>query len=122
MSDNTPTSEPEALSISAYIDQVNRVLKTQRGRIKGEVTMIKHYNWGVIYSIKDKDGSACIDCMTWAREYQANGVDLNIGDEIIVTGCCDVFKSNGRISFKAATIEYAGEGQLKRDYEKLKAK
>lgn len=116
------TTQSEALSVSVYIDKLNRTLKSQAYRIKGEVTTVKSFNWGVIYTVKDKDDNACLDCMTWDRDYRANGVELKVGDEIIITGHPDVYKPNGRLSFKASVIEYAGEGALKRDYEKLKAK
>jgi exodeoxyribonuclease VII large subunit len=42
--------------------------------------------------------------------------------EIILSGCPDIYKPNGRLSFKALSAELVGEGALKIAYEKLKAK
>jgi exodeoxyribonuclease VII large subunit len=114
--------ERPPITVAAYLGQINRVLAEQIGRVKGEVTSIKTYDWGITFTIKDQNEPALMDCMIWTTAYQANGVELVIGDEIIISGSPDVFLRNGRFSFKANTIEYAGEGALKLAYDKLKAK
>jgi exodeoxyribonuclease VII large subunit len=50
------------------------------------------------------------------------GIDLVEGIEIKATGFPDVYPPTGRLSFKAKTIQMAGEGQIKKEYEKLKKK
>jgi len=114
-------AQPPATTVAAYISQLNRVLATQRGRIKGEVTSIKPYPKAIYFTIKDKDGQALLDCSIWVWDYQKNGVRFKVGDEIIVTGYPDIYALSGRFCFKASTIEYAGEGALKQAYDKLKA-
>ncbi len=114
--DEKPTS-----TVAGYLAQVNRVLSTQGGRVKGEVTSVSFSGKAVYFTIKDKDEPALLNCLIWASTYQANGVELKEGNEIIVTGTPDIYAPFGKFSFKSTTIEYAGEGALKRAYDKLKA-
>ncbi len=113
--------EQPAITVAAYISQVNKVLSTQSGRVKGEVTSVNFSGKAVYFTIKDKDGAALLNCLIWASTYQANGVELKEGNEIIVTGTPDIYAPFGKFSFKSTTIEYAGVGDLKRAYDKLKA-
>jgi exodeoxyribonuclease VII large subunit len=118
------TVEPitKSLSVSEYILQLNRSLSTQRGCIKGEVISVKVVGSAAYYTIKDKTQEAKLDCTTWMNVYRANGIDLKVGDEIVVTGAPEVYAPYGKFSFRANAIEYAGEGDLKRAFDKLKAK
>lgn len=117
----TTEVEKKSLSVSEYIYQLNRTLSAQYGRIKGEVISFKASGSAVYYTIKDKSQEAKLDCMTWLNVYQANGIQLKVGDEIIVTGAPEIYAPYGRFNFKASAIEYAGEGDLKRAFERLKA-
>lgn len=108
-------------SVAAYIGKLNKVLAGQQGRVKGEVTSAKQTGKAIYFTIKDKDDQAKLDCLVWVSTYQMMGVKLNVGDEIIVTGYPDIYAPYGKFSFKASTIEYAGEGALKQAYDKLKA-
>jgi len=114
-------TEKKSLGVAEYIVQLNRTLGAQHGRIKGEVISVKISGSAVYYTIKDKSQEAKLDCMTWLNVYQANGIQLKVGDEIIVTGAPEMYAPYGRFNFKASTIEYAGEGDLKRAFEQLKA-
>lgn len=118
----TEESGASSLSVAQYLLGLNKVLVAQRGRIKGEVTSINNSGKGVYFTIKDKEQDAKLDCSTWLNVYQANGIDLKVGDEIIVTGAPEVYAPYGRFSFRAKTIEYAGEGALKRAFDELRVK
>lgn len=111
----------QPISVSSYLGQLNRALLVQRGRIKGEVTSVSPSGRAVYFTIKDKNQSALLNCMIWLNIYQTNGIKLEIGNEIIVTGTPDIYAPTGRLSLKVTTIEYAGEGALKQAYDKLKA-
>lgn len=119
---NTVESEKKSLSVSEYITQLNRALNSHHSRIKGEVVSAKVAGSAIYYTIKDKVQEAKLDCMTWLNVYQANGIELKVGDEVVVTGAPEVYAPYGRFNFKANAIEYAGEGDLKRAFDKLKAK
>src|SRR4051812_10993299 len=111
------------VSVADYISSLNQTLQSQHARVLGEVTSLKaDYAKAIYFKIKDKSADAILDCMIWKNTYEANGVDLKVGDEIIVSGAPEVYAPYGRLSLKAHTIEYAGEGNLKREYEKLKKK
>jgi exodeoxyribonuclease VII large subunit len=114
-------TEKKSLSISEYILQLNRTLGTYYGRIKGEVISVKESGSAVYYTLKDKKQEAKLDCMTWLNVYKANSLHLKVGDEVIVSGAPEIYAPYGRFNFKANTIEYAGEGDLKRAFDKLKA-
>jgi exodeoxyribonuclease VII large subunit len=114
-------AEKKSLSVSEYISRLNRTLSTQGGRVKGEVVNIKIVGSSAYYTIKDSEQNAKLDCATWLNVYQANGIDLQVGDEIIITGTPEYYAPYGRFNFRATAIEYAGEGDLKRAFEKLKA-
>lgn len=115
------SADKKASTVSEYAVQLNKALSSQPGRIKGEVVSIKVAGSSAYYTIKDGDGNAKLDCATWLNVYQANGIQLEVGDEIIVTGVPEFYAPFGRFSFRASAIEYAGEGDLKRAFEKLKA-
>ena len=114
-------SQKEPSSVSVYIARVNQALASQGGRVKGEVTYVKQSGKAVYFSIKDKDVPAILECMIWETLYRANGLEIKIGDEVIVTGAPDIYAPFGKFSFKTQTIEYAGDGALKQAYDRLKA-
>jgi len=58
----------------------------------------------------------------WRKDYDLCGVSLKEGSEIIINGFSEVYKPNGRLSFRASTVELVGEGALKKAYNQLKEK
>jgi len=58
----------------------------------------------------------------WRSRYGLFGIKLKEGDKIIAEGYSDIYKLTGKLSFIAETIELAGEGRLKKEYEELKKK
>ena len=113
----------KALSVADFIKNINQELSTKQYRIQGEVTSIKKtYGTAVYFSIKDPKQEAILNCMVWKNIYDQNGVDVEVGDEIIVTGNPEIYAPQGRFSLKVSTLEYAGEGALKKSYDQLKEK
>tara|TARA_B100000745_G_scaffold58094_2_gene34457 strand:- start:15659 stop:17053 length:1395 start_codon:yes stop_codon:yes gene_type:complete len=111
------------ISVADFIESINASLLSHRGRIQGEVTSIsKNYPRAIYFTIKDTEEEALLNCIIWRSVYEQNGVDLEVGDEVIVTGTPEIYPRNGRFSLKTQTIEYAGEGALKKAYEALKEK
>ncbi len=111
------------ISVADFIVQVNASLLSHSGRIQGEVTSInKNYPKAIYFTIKDNNDDALLNCIIWRSTYSQNGVDLEVGDDIIVSGTPEVYAPQGRFSLKTQTIEYAGEGALKKSYEDLKKK
>ncbi len=111
------------VSVSIFLKQINTSLMSCSGRVQGEVTSIsKNYPKAIYFTIKDSNQEALLNCIVWRSTYEKNGVNLDVGDEIIVTGMPEVYSRNGQFSLKTQTIEYAGEGALKKAYEELKKK
>ncbi len=108
-------------SVSEFLTAVNTSLLRHRGRIEGEVTSIKNtYATAVYFSIKDTESDALLNCVIWRTTYQQNGVEIKEGDKVIVTGVPEIYPARGSFSLKVQTIEYAGEGALKKAYDELK--
>lgn len=110
-------------SVSEYIDLVNRGLKEFAAKIIGEVGEANIGPTGHVYfSLKDDKDKSVINCVVWKSRYRLYGIELKEGLKIIVEGCPNIYPPTGRISLIAEVIELAGEGELKREYEKLKNK
>ncbi|MFA5169706.1 MAG: exodeoxyribonuclease VII large subunit [Candidatus Paceibacterota bacterium] len=115
--------ENNIFSISAYLKLLNGVLNSFGARIMGEVSEMKMGPSGHVYfSLKDKKDKSVLSCVIWNYDYKLCGVQLKEGLEIIANGIPDVYPPTGRLSFKAKTIQLVGEGELKKEYEKLKKK
>ena len=115
--------ENNIFSISAYLKLLNGVLNSFEARIMGEVSEIKISSVGHVYfSLKDKKDQSVLSCVIWSYDYKLCGVQLKEGLEIIAKGIPDVYPPTGRLSFKTKIIQLVGEGELKKEYEKLKKK
>lgn len=119
----TPENTQEVTSVIDFISKINSSLSRYRSRIEGEVTSVKKtYSTAIYFTIKDLEKDALLNCVIWRNVYDQNGIDIEEGDEIIVTGTPEIYAARGSFSFKVQTIEYAGEGALKKSYDELKKK
>ncbi|MEK9135359.1 MAG: exodeoxyribonuclease VII large subunit [Patescibacteria group bacterium] len=117
-------------SISEFIELLNIGLKRSKAKIIGEVSEVSFGPTGHVYfSLKDENpstssgqGGAMIKCICWKSKYFLFGIKLEEGLKIIASGYPEIYSMSGRLSFIAETIEYAGEGTLQKEYEKLKKK
>jgi exodeoxyribonuclease VII large subunit len=117
---DTPVEKP--FSVSTYIDFLNRQLANCRARIQGEISSIDIKDRVIYFSLKDSDDASVINCLMWKRDYELNGIEFEIGMEVILEGAPDIYKPSGRLSFKASMAELVGEGALKKAYDQLKKK
>lgn len=115
--------ENNVFSVSAYLKLLNSILNSFEGRVKGEVSELKIAASGHVYfSLKDKKDQSIINCVIWNYDYKVCGVELREGLEVICLGVPDVYPVSGRLTFKVKAIQLVGEGELKKEYEKLKKK
>ena len=113
--------ENNVFSVSAYLKLLNGILNSFQGKIKGEVSELKIASSGHVYfSLKDKKDSSVINCVIWNYDYRLCGIQLRDGLEIIASGAPDIYPPTGRLSFKAKMVQLVGEGELKKEYERLK--
>ena len=110
------------LSVSAYLNFLNRQLSKCRARIQGEISDLDIRERVVYFSLKDSEDESVIKCLMWQYNYELSGIDFEIGMEVIIEGLPDIYKPNGRLAFKASSAELVGEGALKKAYDKLKKK
>ena len=110
-------------SISEFIELLNIGLKRSKAKIIGEVSEVSFGPTGHVYfSLKDEKNGAMIKCICWKSKYFLFGIKLEEGLKIIASGYPEIYSMSGKLSFIAETIEYAGEGTLQKEYEKLKKK
>lgn len=117
------TKSAAPVGVADFLLGINETLSRQYARIEGEVTSVKDsYATAIYFTLKDTTRDALLNCVIWRTTYQQNGVRLKEGDAIIVSGTPEIYAARGTFSLKVNTIEYAGEGQLKRSYDELRAK
>jgi len=120
--DSNIENQDSTLSVSQFLDGLNIELSGMAGRIQGEVSSVDVRERVVYFTIKDSVDESTLSCLIFRNQYNLSGVDLAIGDEIIVEGVPDIYKPNGRLSLKVGMIELCGEGALKKAYDALKLK
>ena len=109
-------------SVSEFITLLNIGLNKSQVKMIGEVSEAKINSFGHVYFVlKDKKDGSVMNCAIWKHRYAIYGIKLKEGMEIIVFGHPNIHKTYG-FSFIAETVELAGEGALKKEYERLKKK
>ena len=123
MEEENQQKAEKIFSISDYIKIVNQGLRNFRSKIIGEVSEVSFGPTGHVYfTLKDEKDGSIIKCVIWNSRYDIYGVELKEGIKIIATGYPEIYAPWGKLSFKSEVIEHAGEGTLKKEYEKLKEK
>src|SRR3989344_480591 len=115
--------ENKIFSISEFIALLNIGLRKSEVKIVGEVGQVQFGPTGHVYfTLKDEKEPGLVNCIIWKSNYRMFGIDLKEGVKIMAFGHPEVYAPTGRLSFIADTIELAGEGTLKKQYEELKKK
>ena len=110
-------------SISEFVSFLNADLKWMKARIVGEVGEAKSGPTGHMYfTLKDEKDGSMLNCIMWSSKYRLFGITLEPGKKIVASGNPEVYSQNGRLSFVCDTIELAGEGDIKKQYDELKKK
>jgi len=110
-------------SISEFVAFLNADLKWMKARIVGEVGEAKAGPTVHMYfTLKDEKDGSMLNCIMWSSKYRLFGITLEPGKKIVASGNPEVYSQNGRLSFVCDTIELAGEGDIKKQYDELKKK
>lgn len=109
-------------TVSHYLNYLNFNLKKHKARIQGEISSLDIRDRVVYFTLKDSKDESVISCLIWKSDYELNGIDFEIGMEVVLGGIPDIYKPLGRLSFKTLSVELVGEGVLKKAYDKLKKK
>ncbi len=116
------TEEDHVFSVGTYLEFLNVGLRKSEARVRGEISSVDIRKGYLFFSIKDNKDEALLSCFMWENGYNAQGVELKEGLEVVVHGFPEVYKRTGRMSFRVDAIELVGEGALKKAYDELKAK
>lgn len=112
----------QPFSVSKYLNVLNEQLCQQKVRVQGEISSLDIRGTYLFFSLKDREDQSVLHCFMWHSSYRLCGVSFEVGMEIIVEGFPEVYKPNGRLSFKVSGAELVGEGALKKAYDQLKNK
>ena len=116
---------PEAPTVSDLVNHIKDVLEGEfhEVMVQGEVTNLSPSSAGHWYFTLS-DENACISCALFKMDAMRNPLIRNLknGDKIIVLGPISVYPKRGTFQILAKRIMPAGEGQLKLQFERLKAK
>jgi exodeoxyribonuclease VII large subunit len=129
----TEQNNNKIYSISEFVAQLNTELKSTKVKIVGEVGEAKLGPTGHMYftlkegktdasSAKASEGQAMLSCIIWKFKYNLYGIKLEPGMKIVALGNPEIYAPSGRLSFVCDTLELAGAGDLKKQYDELKAK
>lgn len=114
-----------AASVSDLVGSIKNVLEEQfqEVMVQGEVTNLSLSGAGHWYFTLS-DENACISCALFKGDALRNPLIRNLkdGDKIIIVGPLSVYQKRGSFQLLAKRIFPAGEGQLKLQYERLKAR
>ena len=115
----------DAASVSDLVASIKNVLEEefQEVMVQGEVTNLSPSGAGHWYFTLS-DENAALSCALFKGDAMRNPLIRNLkdGDKIIVVGPISVYQKRGSFQLLAKRIFPAGEGQLKLQYERLKAK
>jgi len=123
--------ESGPLTVAKFVDLLNQRIKPLAVKIIGEVSEAKAGPTGHMYfSLKDDNGppagearpmggAAVLSCVIWRSRYEMFGIQLMPGAKIVASGHAEIYPPSGRLSFICDTIELAGEGALKKEYDRL---
>ena len=114
---------PRPITVSELNRQARTLLERGIGKVwvEGEVSNLARPASGHLYfSLKDE--SAQIRC-AWFRQRQRDQVrDLANGDQMLAFGRVSLYEPRGDYQLIVEQLEPAGEGELRRRFEKLKRK
>ena len=91
-------------------------------QLVGEVWGFRHARARVYFELRDSRGA--LPCSMWSSDFEALGVSLSDGMQIVVGGGCDYYPgsatSSPSFSFAVSELRIAGEGDLLLQLERLR--
>jgi len=117
-------NSPEILSVS----QLNKNAKFSLEKkfndvwVKGEISEFTNYRQSGHWYFTLKDQSSSINCVMFKFKNSYLKNIPEIGDEIVLKGKLSLFEAQGRYQFITESLEYSGEGDLLKAFERLKNK
>ena len=114
----------EVQSVSEVVHQIKQLLEGEflNLTIEGELTNISRSSAGHVY-FNISDASASISCALFKMDALRNPIIRKIkdGDKVILRGPISVYQKRGTFQLIVKKITPIGKGDLKAEFEKLKA-
>lgn len=116
---------PETWSVSDLNRYVRQSLEAdyrlKNVTVAGEISGFKAYPSGHWYFTL-KDAGAQVNCVLWRARAARQAFTPRDGDAVTATGHITLYEQRGQFQFDVATLERAGQGDLYREFEQLKAR
>ncbi|MDB2543506.1 exodeoxyribonuclease VII large subunit [Woeseiaceae bacterium] len=119
----TQVTPPKIISVSELNRKAKSLLEGGIPKlwIEGEISNLARPASGHMYfSLKDE--AAQIRCAWFKQRQHQNTMDIANGTKMLALGKISLYEARGEYQFIVEKMETAGEGDLKRKYEKLKEK
>ncbi|MBF8281924.1 MAG: exodeoxyribonuclease VII large subunit [Anaerolineales bacterium] len=115
----------EAWSVSElnrYVRQsLEKDFRLQGVRVTGEVSGFRAYPSGHWYFTL-KDEAAQVSCVLWRNRAEKLGFTPRDGDAVEAQGNVTLYETRGQYQLDVAGLQRAGEGELYREFTRLKAR
>ena len=102
----------------------SRLRELARVQVFGEVSNLGIRPRAVYFELRDARGA--LPCSMWRTDYDAAGVELGNGAQVVLAGGCDYYPgsttSSPSFSFRATEVRLAGEGELLAQIARLRRK
>ncbi|MBO4235673.1 MAG: exodeoxyribonuclease VII large subunit [Firmicutes bacterium] len=113
------------ISVSQLNEYIKNILQTdpllRYVRVSGDITYYKLHSNGNIY-LTISDGKSKLQCIIFNNRIDETALRIQEGDEVILEGSIGAFTARGEYSLWVIRVELAGEGELAKEFERLKAK
>ncbi len=90
--------------------------------VKGEITDFRTSRGHQYFKLRDQNGKYTVECVIWKNERQ----NINVSDykdmQVIVNAKVDFYSGFGKFQLNVSDIAEFGDGFLKKEIERLKAK
>ena len=121
--ESTATDRKTAISVSELNRRARSLLERGIARlwVEGEISNLARPASGHVYfSLKDE--SAQIRCAWFRQRQRGQARDLANGDQMLAFGRVSLYEPRGDYQLIVEDVEPAGEGELRRRFERLKKK
>ena len=90
--------------------------------VKGEITDLRSSKGHQYFRLRDKSGGYTVECVIWKNAYNNIDISKYIDMQVIATAKVDFYAGFGKFQLNISEITEFGDGYLKKEIEKLKAR
>ena len=113
------------ITVTQLNEYIKNVLNTdpllRYVRVTGDITYYNEHSNGNIY-MTISDNNSKVECVIFSNRIDETAKSINVGDEVIVEGSINAAVYKGGYQLWVRTVERAGEGDMAKEFERLKAK